>query len=710
MGQGTIRTAGATPADEYTRALSALSVLDPGVPQGEWVKIGMAAKAAGLTLEDFTAWSARSGAGNYKGPRDCADRWNSFDTSGGVTAGTLFFLAKQAGWQDPAKAERKKVNRALEHWRDGVKASADHPYIARKGGAPDGLRVVNWPLEGWGPFKGQNLSGWLMVPVVDKAGAVRNVQFIGPGKGQKLNGAGKMAGTFTLGKIEAGARAYVAEGIGHAWTVRKVIGAAAVVSFGKGNLRAAGEAVKAAGGVPVLVADRGAEAETERAAAELGAAWVRLPEDMPDGADINDLAARDGDEAAAEILRGELQAAAAPEGNSFRHNGLDLVRDDKRRPIWNMANALSLLEDHPDWRGVLGFNKFTGRRVLFKPMPGQRGGKYPRNIEDDDYATAQSWFNRNGFPKATAQIVVPAVRKVAAAQSFDPLVSYLDGLKWDGKRRIDRWLTALCGVEDSTYSREVGRRWLISAVARAYHPGCKADCMLVLEGPQGAFKSTALKVLAGEEWFTDALPPMNTKDASSFLRGRWIVEVAELEAMRREVDAIKAFITRTVESYRPSYGREEVDEPRRCIFAGTTNKDDWLKDETGGRRFWPVKVGTINVDGIARSRNQLWAEAVAAYHAGEPWHLEGEAAEAATKEQAERRAEDPWVADVMSAASGKSAVACKEILRALGFVPAEMTKQASDRVAGVLKQHGWRRDGKFTGGENKDAARYVPPA
>ena len=169
--------------------------------------------------------------------------------------------------------------------------------------------------------------------------------------------------------------------------------------------------------------------------------------------------------------------------------------------------------------------------------------------------------------------------------------------------------------------------------------------MLVLEGEQGVRKSSALAALAGPEWFSDSLPPMNTKDASSYLRGKWIIEVGELEAMRREVDAIKAFLSRQVEHFRPAYGREEVAEPRRCVFAGTTNKDDWQKDVTGGRRFWPVKTGVIDVEGVANNRDQIWAEAVALFNAGERWWLVGEAEEQAKVEVGTRSAgDDPWSA------------------------------------------------------------------
>ena len=420
-----------------------------------------------------------------------------------------------------------------------------------------------------------------------------------------------------------------------------------------------------------------------------------------------DALARLGAGPGAYIPAGATPLDAGPR-NTFRHNSLSLIRDGKDVPIWNAHNAIALLLQHDDWQGVLAFNEFTVRRVLLRAVPGQGGGVYPRPLEDDDYTAAQAWFNNNGFPKASMEIVRAAVRKVCRHQAFDPLRDYLDGLQWDGAPRLASWLTTYCGAEPSAYVSEVGRRWCISAVARGFKPGVKADCMIVLEGAQGRRKSSALAALAGEDWFSDALPQMGTKDASSYLRGKWIIEVAELEAMRKEMDAIKAFISRQVESYRPAYGREDVSEPRRCIFAGSTNKDDWQRDETGGRRFWPVKVGSIDVDAIARDRGQLWAEAVHLYRAGERWWLEGEEADQAQAEVAERRPDDPWRADIARAVEGRAEVTTKEVLHELRVVPVDMTPQLSKRVAQELVALGWVRDGRVTTGQMKGAARYVP--
>lgn len=398
-----------------------------------------------------------------------------------------------------------------------------------------------------------------------------------------------------------------------------------------------------------------------------------------------------------------------PPKPNWRHEGLDLVRDAKGRPVWNVANAISIFKAHRAWRGVLGFDKFRQRRVLLKPIPNSFGDSFPAEISDNDTTLATAWFNANGFPTAKNDIVRDAMNAACEVNTFDPLCDFLNGLAWDGIERLPMWLSKYCGVEPTPYSSEVGLRWMISAAARGLQAGCKVDTMLVLEGGQGAGKSTALAVLAGSDWFTDSLPPMGSKDAAGFLAGAWIIEVAELEAMRRDIDTLKAFISRQIERFRPPYARTEVVQPRRCVFAGTTNKSDWQRDETGGRRFWPVTVGAIDIDGLNQAREQLWAEAVQRFNAGECWWLEGDVVQQAAKEVAERGTDDPWRSEIARVLEGRGEVTAKEILSEMGHQIQDMTPQLSKRVASEVVKLGWIRDGFIKRGGAKGQARFVRP-
>jgi hypothetical protein len=309
------------------------------------------------------------------------------------------------------------------------------------------------------------------------------------------------------------------------------------------------------------------------------------------------------------------------------------------KPI--LANAITALRFAPEWQGVLAYDEFALRVFARKERPWPGGTTGPRWTDNDDRLTA-NWLQHEGI-FVNVETAGHAVQTVAMESKFHPVRDYLNDLKWDGVKRLDTWLTRYAGAAQARYVAAVGARWMIAAIARVYHPGIKADCMLILEAKQGAFKSTLFKTLAGD-WFTDEIADLGSKDAAMQTSGVWIIEVGELDSMSRaESGKIKAFISRTTDRFRPPYGKQVLEAPRQCIFAGTVNHTNYLRDETGARRFWPVTCGKIGIPDLKADRNQLWAEAVHQFNNGANWWLDtDELNQEAEVEQLDRFDADVW--------------------------------------------------------------------
>jgi len=396
-----------------------------------------------------------------------------------------------------------------------------------------------------------------------------------------------------------------------------------------------------------------------------------------------------------------------------------LRQDLAGTPERNEANVIIALTSDIAFAGVLAFNDFSQEIVVRQPLPWDAAtGPFPRPWEDADDVRTAEWLQLRGVNVAPL-VVGRAVGAVAREHRIHPVRDWLEHLRWDGTPRIETWTSTYLGAAPTAFHHTVGALWLISAVARIFRPGVKADHMLILEGPQGARKSTAIKVLAGEAWFTDELPELGSKDAAIHMQGVWIVEIAELDAIgRAEVSRIKAFLTRTTDRFRPPYGRYTVEVPRQCVFAGTVNPDTYLRDETGNRRFWPLRCGTIDIAGLARDRDQLWAEAVHRFREGAIWWIEDPAilAEAAAAQEARYQADawdaridrwlthetrsvnrghagwDDWQEEEFERPEPIRDVSVGEILEgALGIEPAKWTKGDQMRVGAWLKSRDWER-------------------
>jgi predicted P-loop ATPase len=369
-----------------------------------------------------------------------------------------------------------------------------------------------------------------------------------------------------------------------------------------------------------------------------------------------------------------------------------LKLDKDGRIIGNLANLVLILREQDDWKGVLAFDELNVRVTTRKPPPFEEG--MPSGAWSDHHdALTRVWFQHRDIKVAMGD-VGRAIQTAARFNPFNPVRDYLEALTWDGVPRLDTWMQTYLHVEDSAYARAVGPRYLMSGVARVYKPGCKVDHVLTLEGPQGKLKSETLRTLAlRDEWFTDRLSNLSSKDAAQEVGGVWIIEVSEMDAiLKSRTSSTKSYLTRRFDRFRPPYAKYPVRVLRQCIFAVSINPppNGYLTDTTGNRRFWPVLCrGTIDRDGVEQVRDQLWAETVHRFKAGQPWWLETAELEAlATAEQEKRFKRDVWEDPIKEWLGDRIDVSLWEVLEhALDFpTPRDCSQSVQRRVVAILTQ------------------------
>jgi predicted P-loop ATPase len=332
----------------------------------------------------------------------------------------------------------------------------------------------------------------------------------------------------------------------------------------------------------------------------------------------------------------------------------------------NQPNVCTILTFHPAWAGVLVYDSFSECVVKTKEPPWPEFEQCVRTEPQDanarravahewadlDSTQLVNWLAREESINVPNKIADLAIEVVANAMKRHPVRDYLRSVIWDGVPRLDRMLHTYFKAEDTPYTRGVSSRWMISAVARVMKPGCQADCALILESKkQGRGKSTGLEILASKEWFADSGIDIGNKDSFQNLRGVWIYELGELDAIRgRELTKVKSFLSARSDRYRPSYGHRNINVPRQGNFAGTTNESEYLQDTTGNRRFLPVRVkGEVDRAALTRDRDQLWAEAYHRYMAGEAWHVDTPEFRALCEEQQQERVRDDIWAPIIEA-------------------------------------------------------------
>lgn len=304
-----------------------------------------------------------------------------------------------------------------------------------------------------------------------------------------------------------------------------------------------------------------------------------------------------------------------------------LVTNDKGKPAQTIDNICTVLRNDPALKDKLKYNTLSYSTYIFGDVPWERIENYREWTNTDD-SSLKCYIESNYGLRSTERIM-DAFNIVTNENRFNPVVEYLESLKWDGKPHIENLLPNYLGVEKTEYTIEAMKLFMLGAINRAYYPGCKFDYMPVLVGEQGVGKSTFFRILAGNDnWYNDNFNTVDGDKAAEKLRGMWIVELAELLAVKRSqaVESIKAFLTSTVDTYRPPYQRRTEQRPRMCVFGGTTNSTQFLTDRTGNRRYLPLLVRKDHVkksmfkdkEAVIEDFAQAWAEAMHIFKSENP--------------------------------------------------------------------------------------------
>lgn len=370
-------------------------------------------------------------------------------------------------------------------------------------------------------------------------------------------------------------------------------------------------------------------------------------------------------------------AAKVHELHAWRHN---LQMGDKG-PKRNLTNTMAHIRGLPELGKNLRFNEMT-QEIEWRGKP----------IEDPDVVDIRLLLERENYQPQDRD-VRPAIDRVCRESAYNPVVDYLTPLKWDGTKRLHRWMQTLLGAPDTPFVQLVGPKVLISAVARAMEPGCKVDTIVVLEGDQGLKKSSAIATLFGEEYTAESVSLFDQHSKMVMqMMGAWCVELAEFVAViRKDMNAVKGLISMRSDRVVLPYAKSASTHPRRCIFFGTINPDDmgYLTDGTGNRRYWPVSVTKIDIAGIIEKRDQLWAEAYHLYREGERWWLDGDENALAEVETSERQEQDAWAPVLAEKLAMVDEVTSDIALTQLGIPHERKDKRAQMRVAKALKEIGF---------------------
>jgi putative DNA primase/helicase len=389
---------------------------------------------------------------------------------------------------------------------------------------------------------------------------------------------------------------------------------------------------------------------------------------------------------AAESEDEDYPAGVAPRSALVTWQDIGLATDSKQVPHTTLANASMIIQVAPQFSGKIWWDSFRER--IYHSMRGA-----PQEWGDMDSMQITAYIQQSlNLPKIHLKLIQDAVQHAAFSNARNSLTDWLESLEWDGIDRLSIWISDCLGVELTEYSMAVAKNWLISMIARAYRPGCQMDHMPVLEGTQGRGKSSALEILGGE-WYAAVGTAFGSYDFIQTIQGKWLIEIPDMAGFgRREHSHVLAAITTRTDRYRVKYGRFDQDHPRKCLFAATSETDDYLPEMRGYRRYWPLRCTDIDLDALRAQREQLFAQALLAYRAGNKFHEMPELETA--DEQRSRSFDDPWTEDVLiwceSRALNNEAVYPPTIARdKIGIENARLTRADTLRISNILRANGW---------------------
>lgn len=374
------------------------------------------------------------------------------------------------------------------------------------------------------------------------------------------------------------------------------------------------------------------------------------------------------------------------------------IQHGKSGPKKNMTNLMLHLRGIAELGNTIKLNEFS-QRIEWNGRP----------LEDHDLIDIRMIMEAHDFD-ANAKDLFQAVDRHARENGYHPVRDYLRSLKWDGTPRLSHWLQLCLGADDTPFVQAAGRKTLISAVARAFKPGCKVDTMLVLEGPQGLKKSSAIAALFSETWTGESVNLFDQHNKMVMtMMGSWVVELAEFVAIqRRDQNTVKGMISMQSDRVVLSYAKIASDHPRQCIFMGTINPEEfgYLTDGTGNRRYWPIRCTKIDLDLIKARRDQIWAEAYRAYLNDEAWWLDADEEALARDQAAEREESDPWEEVLGEKLSGIARTTITTAMNMLSIPAERQDRKARDRIAKTLRRLGFIVSAKPSKDENRKSVRF----